>query len=59
MNQGQLNKLKTHCPHGHEYTEANTILAPDGHGGTCRKCRICRRKFEREYKRRVRARRVL
>lgn len=28
----------THCPHGHEYTEANTYVNPKGHR-FCRKCR--------------------
>jgi hypothetical protein len=28
---------KTHCPHGHEYTEGNTYRSKAGH----RRCRIC------------------
>jgi len=33
-------RAKTHCPHGHEYTEENTIVYPsDGR----RRCRTCRR----------------
>jgi hypothetical protein len=28
---------KTHCKHGHEYTEENTYLTKEGH----RKCRTC------------------
>ena len=31
------NARKTHCPQGHEYTPANTIVCRDGY----RKCRIC------------------
>lgn len=32
-------RAKTHCPHGHEYTEENTIVYPsDGR----RRCRACR-----------------
>lgn len=34
-----LNMAKTHCIHGHEFTEANTRIATDGH----RKCRACDR----------------
>lgn len=30
-------KLKTHCPHGHEYTIVNTRICRDG----SRKCKIC------------------
>ncbi len=30
---------KTHCPHGHEYTESNTYRYPSG----ARHCRVCRR----------------
>jgi hypothetical protein len=34
--------LQTHCPHGHAYTPANTILARPGmKGRQGRKCRIC------------------
>jgi hypothetical protein len=29
---------RTHCKNGHEFTEANTLVKPDG-----RKCRTCRR----------------
>lgn len=32
----------THCPHGHEYDEANTYLRPDGAGRDCRSCRSAR-----------------
>lgn len=34
-----IKAMKTHCVHGHEFTEANTYIAPDN--GT-RKCRTCR-----------------
>lgn len=33
---------KTHCPRGHEYTEANTYIAPTG-GRLCRTCNRDRR----------------
>ena len=34
---GRLQLAKTHCPHGHPYTFANTYIQPNGH----RACRIC------------------
>ena len=36
---GTHQKSKTHCPKGHEYTEDNTYVHPNGD----RRCRICRR----------------
>lgn len=33
------NAFKTHCPHGHEYTDDNTYVNPGGY----RACRECRR----------------
>jgi len=44
------NVRKTHCPHGHEYTEDNIIVG--SYGG--RVCRTCRRTWEREYNRKQR-----
>jgi hypothetical protein len=38
------NAAKTHCAHGHEYTEKSTYIAPDGH----RQCITCRREREVE-----------
>lgn len=35
--QDHAGRRKTHCPQGHEYTEANTILRSDGK----RRCRTC------------------
>jgi len=35
---------KTHCPKGHEYTAANTILGTNSNGRPCRKCRACKRR---------------
>lgn len=43
-----VNSVKTHCPHGHTYDEANTYFMPSG-GRDCRKC-INRRAAD--YKRR-------
>lgn len=36
---GWRNAIKTHCPHGHPYDEANTYVNPDGR----RDCRACHR----------------
>lgn len=38
-NAGQHNKIKTHCPSGHEYSTSNTITYSDGK----RRCRECLR----------------
>ncbi len=35
----QHQRAKTHCPRGHEYTEANTYVFSDGRR-RCRRCRI-------------------
>jgi hypothetical protein len=37
----------THCPQGHEYTEANTYWRPDGRGRHCRRCTYERNKARR------------
>jgi hypothetical protein len=37
------NKRKTHCPHGHEYTEQNTRVVVRSNGRTERQCRACAR----------------
>lgn len=44
----QRNTVKTHCKHGHEYTEANTYRGADGH----RFCRACHRESELKRRRR-------
>jgi hypothetical protein len=33
-----VNKVKTHCPQGHEYNEANTRYRHDGRWRDCRAC---------------------
>ncbi|QDK01509.1 HNH endonuclease [Microbacterium phage LeeroyJenkins] len=38
---------RTHCPHGHEYTDENTYW-----NGPRRKCRACQRQRSREYRNR-------
>ena len=42
------NAAKTHCNHGHEFTEGNTILRPSGG----RACRECSRRRTREWRKR-------
>ena len=39
----QINKGKTHCPHGHPYSFENTLVQRTGH----RTCRTCKRIRER------------
>lgn len=36
-----LRKKRTHCPHGHEYTEENSVYNRQGH----RRCRECKRRY--------------
>lgn len=43
---GDHQSSKTHCPNGHPYSEANTIV---GRGGRHRKCRECNRTHQRNY----------
>lgn len=38
---------KTHCKHGHEFTETNTYNRPDGRGRECRECHADRRMKKR------------
>lgn len=44
---GERNKAKTHCPHGHEYTPENTRIEKNG-GRSCRKCKAIREQQRRE-----------
>lgn len=49
---GWRNKQKTHCDHGHEFTEENTyIYATNGK----RRCKTCARRWDREFKDRARS----
>jgi hypothetical protein len=41
---------RTHCPEGHAFTDENTHLLPGGG----RRCRLCWRKYQREWKQRSR-----
>jgi hypothetical protein len=43
------NRLKTHCPQGHPYDEANTQVTP--HGG--RACRACNRAAQQRFRERI------
>lgn len=45
---GHPNALKTHCPVGHAFDEANTRFASDGRGRVCRTCRAASNKAYRE-----------
>ncbi len=44
-------QAKTHCIHGHEYTEENTYRRPDG----TRLCRVCMRTHANAHYRRTKA----
>lgn len=39
MSFSAINARKTHCNHGHEFTESNTYIRPDGRGRECKLCR--------------------
>ena len=41
-----VNRLKTQCKYGHEFTTENTRIRPNGH----RSCRTCLRALNRKYK---------
>lgn len=43
------NAAKTHCDNGHEFTDENTYINPEGH----RTCRECRRVSDRKRLRRI------
>jgi hypothetical protein len=49
---GSIGRAKTHCPAGHELSEANTMRRKDGR----RRCLICHRKDSRDSARRARER---
>lgn len=48
FNSGKINynEAKTHCKNGHEFTSENTIILKN----LARKCRICRTKYNKEYR---------
>lgn len=41
---GAISRAKTHCPHGHPYSSANTIRI-----GTVRRCRTCSNLYKNQY----------
>jgi len=45
---GINNRIKTHCPQGHEYSKENTQIRPNGK----RNCRICHRIGSNQYNQR-------
>jgi hypothetical protein len=51
------NAAKTHCPAGHLYDDANTIVQPKP-WGVSRKCRTCKQARDREYDARRRLKRA-
>jgi hypothetical protein len=51
-NAAAIRRNRTHCIHGHEYTDENTIRKSDGARG----CRVCSRKSVKESMARARAR---
>ena len=48
-------QLVTHCPAGHEYSEANTYFATSGGRQPFRMCRACHRERERARKARLKS----
>lgn len=54
-NIGRIRGRKTHCPQGHPYDEANTILQE----GKYKSCRTCARAAQRRHKALNRARKLL
>jgi len=41
---------RTHCDSGHEFTKENTYFAKTPKGGSRRVCRMCRRKWVKNYR---------
>jgi len=55
---GNINRMKTHCPQGHEYTLENTYL--EKNNPNHRHCKICRSNVsKRQWQQKVRAKNKL
>lgn len=52
---GSPHRIKTHCPHGHEYTPENTVIRGVAAGRPQRVCRTCEREKWRQNNRRRRS----
>lgn len=46
---GAHNRRKTHCKHGHPFTDKNTYITKAGH----RQCKACRRVSDRTHRRKL------
>ena len=46
---------RTHCPHGHEYTDENTRYSKQKDGRLFRHCRTCNREWQRRYLAKIKA----
>ena len=51
----RYNTVKTHCPHGHEYTPENIWVRPNDGGKYCRQCR---KEQARKYKQIAKLKRI-
>lgn len=47
---------KTHCPHGHPYSEENTLVVSKSGGGVSRTCRTCRGDYAERNREAINAR---
>lgn len=48
--QGEEQKSKTHCPHGHLYSSENTIVRVNVSGKPRRDCRACANRMVRQWR---------
>lgn len=55
MPKGEVQAARTHCPAGHEYSFANTLVSHGRDGYTRRTCRRCRRDRQRDVYRAIMA----
>jgi HNH endonuclease len=49
-NAGLHMRIKTHCPHGHPYDDANTLTTVNKRGTKVRNCRACQSDYRRRKK---------